>query len=448
MNIIFNAFCIMKNKLLLFLLSFVFAIFNVSAQSIDDFCMPSLRSAEDAAKYIGKQVIVYQRNTKDPKYRDTSKFDNYFYGTTDKLMTIKKIKFGSQIVFHLVTETGYKLKVPVNLNGAINYDGLSSCNIFFLVDEFNKYRKTQIGKIYKNVNNEDVAVLDDIELVTRVDEPPVFIISLKSLLTNNRCFCQPKEAEELTKILGTTIVNPKVKYQYKVLGLSNSKNSNITYKYIYSLLYDYINIQTGEKKDCLVQSIQSAPFETDLAGKYVSLLSKVEKPSNPEIRYGETIKIPSDDAISKFCYKDNVIDIMIFADANDFTFVLQNISGSTIKIVWDEAVFVNFDGSTEKVMHKGTKYAERNESQPPTTIIKNAKWEDTVIPNHLVYWYESTSKYIKSQWSTRSMYPKEVGLEPGQVMLMLPIQIRDVINEYIFIFDVKYVFKNPERLNL
>ena len=131
MNIIFNTFCIMKNKLLLFLLSFVFAIFNVSAQSIDDFCMPSLRSAEDAVKYIGKQVIVYQRNTKDPKYRDTSKFDNYFYGTTDKLMTIKKIKFGSQIVFHLVTETGYKLKVPVNLNGAVNYDGLSSCNISY-----------------------------------------------------------------------------------------------------------------------------------------------------------------------------------------------------------------------------------------------------------------------------------------------------------------------------
>ena len=45
------------------------------------------------------------------------------------------------------------------------------------------------------------------------------------------------------------------------------------------------------------------------------------------------------------------------------------------------------------------------------------------------------------------MYPKEKGLEPGQVMLMLPIQIRDVINEYIFVFDVKYVFKHPERLN-
>ena len=55
--------------------------------------------------------------------------------------------------------------------------------------------------------------------------------------------------------------------------------------------------------------------------------------------------IPSENGISKFTYKDNVIDIMIFADRSNFNFVLQNISESSIKIVWDEAVFVNFDAS-------------------------------------------------------------------------------------------------------
>lgn len=32
--------------------------------------------------------------------------------------------------------------------------------------------------------------------------------------------------------------------------------------------------------------------------------------------------------------------------------------------------------------------------------------------------------------------------------LMLPIQIKDVINEYVFVFDVNYVYNYPDRLNL
>ena len=64
----------------------------------------------------------------------------------------------------------------------------------------------------------------------------------------------------------------------------------------------------------------------------------------------------------------------------------------------------------------------------------------------MVYYYESTNKYLKSGWQTHSLYPREKGLDPGQVMLMLPIQIKDVVNEYIFVFDVKYVFEHPELL--
>lgn len=44
------------------------------------------------------------------------------------------------------------------------------------------------------------------------------------------------------------------------------------------------------------------------------------------------------------------------------------------------------------------------------------------------------------------MYPKEIVSEPGQLRLMLPIQVKDVVNEYTFVFDVKYVYDHPERL--
>lgn len=46
-----------------------------------------------------------------------------------------------------------------------------------------------------------------------------------------------------------------------------------------------------------------------------------------------------------------------------------------------------------------------------------------------------------------SMLPeKYIGKEAGEIRLMLPIQIRDVINEYTFIFKVYYTYDHPELL--
>lgn len=58
--------------------------------------------------------------------------------------------------------------------------------------------------------------------------------------------------------------------------------------------YDYANV--AEK--C---------FESDLAGGYITNLIKVEKPENPEIKYGK-IQVISD-TLNRYSYEDNLIDI-------------------------------------------------------------------------------------------------------------------------------------------
>ena len=417
------------------------------AQDLEKFYMSQPQSKEECAKYIGKKVCVFDYAYSNKRYRDSNKF-----GGSRTIYTITKIKFGNQIV--LTLDNGrYTRKVKINNGGATQYDELSSCNIFFLCDDFEAYKNELIGTAYKNEYDEDVAVLENLELFFRYDEDPILVSTIRSKINNEEFICFPNDAVNLCNRIGTIISNPKVKDTYKVLSghtiSLNSDHYKEEYKYIYAdgPWYTYENITTGKIGHCSAESILTGPFEEDLSGKYISLLTAVEKPSNTEIRYGETMTIPSENGISKFTYKDNVIDIMIFADRSNFNFVLQNISESSIKIVWDEAVFVNFDGSTEKVMHKGIKFSEKNGVQPATTIIKKAKWEDTVTPTHLVYYREAT-KYIEGGWDTYSMYPREKGLNPGQIKLMLPIQIKDVINEYIFVFDVQYVYNYPERLNL
>lgn len=438
-------------KTILFISALLFMTSLTFAQDLEQFYMPQLQSKEDCDKYIGKRVCTFDYSSPSNKrWSDSQKFDEY--RTELIIYTITKIKFGKQIELLLTNGSDIK-KVKVNNGAPVQNDELSSCNVFFLCDNFDAYKNKLVGTVYKNINNEDVAILENLELCYRVKEDPILVSTLKSLINEEVFLCFYSEIGNLCKNIGVVITNPNVKSSYRVLsGHTVSLNSEIydeKCKYIFAKepYYIYENLTNGETNVCSAKSILTAPFKEDLSGKYISLLAKVEKPSNSEIRYGETTTVLAEDGISKFSYKDNVIDIMIFADCSKFNFVLQNISDNSIKIVWDEAVFVNFDGSIERVMHKGIKFSEKNGPQPATTIIKGAKWEDIVIPTHLVYYREATS-YVEGGWDTYSMYPKQSGLMPGQIKLMLPIQIKDVINEYVFVFNVQYVFNHPERLSL
>lgn len=187
-----------------------------------------------------------------------------------------------------------------------------------------------------------------------------------------------------------------------------------------------------------------------IGGKYYSLLSSVEKPADDAFRYGET-KTITEDGMTKYSYQDNVIDILIFGNYQKFFFTIQNISDKSIKIVWNEAAFVGMDGKTSKIMHNGVKYSEKEGDQPASVIIRGAQLEDVAVPTSSVH-YKSG---FLGGWETDSMYPnvrdskgREIRGKDGTVCLMLPIQIKETINEYLFIFDVVYKLNYPELAEL
>ena len=230
--------------------------------------------------------------------------------------------------------------------------------------------------------------------------------------------------------IGEVFTHPQVIHSYKIVGFLDDKK------------YTIINTLDNTKSYHEISSIDSKSlFREDLSGKYVSVLKKVEKPSNSLTRYGKMVEDVENTTL--ISYVDKVIDILIVGGEDKFSFVLKNISDNSIKIIWDEAVFVNFDGSSSKVMHSGIKYSQRESHQPATVIIKGAKLEDVVIPTCNIRY--ST---ILEEWVEDSMYPSKPNQEPGELRLMIPIQIKDVINEYTFVFDVKYLYNHPERLKL
>jgi hypothetical protein len=241
--------------------------------------------------------------------------------------------------------------------------------------------------------------------------------------------------------IGRVFENPLVKAKYKVIDVYLSIENEYGVESLLKM-YTVRNTITDEIFNFNSENADYHCFKDDLSGKYYTYLTRVEKPENPSIKYGNTTVI-EDEGKTKFSYKDNYIDIIIFGTSTKFYFTLKNVSENTLKLVWDEAVYVDYNGSTSRVMHSGVKYSEREASQPASTIIRGASLDDMVCPTANVYWHE-----YRKDWDLHLIYPNKVSMETKQVQLMLPIQIKDVVNEYIFVFDIKYQYDHPERLNL
>lgn len=251
------------------------------------------------------------------------------------------------------------------------------------------------------------------------------------------------------KHIGETIDHEMVKDKYEItdafIGQYESGETKIAVPFV-----TVRNKRTGETTSCAYCEVKSKPFEAALEGSYRTALVKVEKPEDATNRYGET-KTIQDAGVDKYSYNDSIIDIVIFGTDEQFDFTLKNISNHSLKLVWNEAAFVGLDGSTSKIMHVGTKYSQRESDQPATVIIKGAKIDDLATPTANVYYdegYKIGYNTYGNGWKTKSMLPKVYkGKEAGVIRLMLPIQIKDVVNEYTFVFKVYYSYKHPELLN-
>lgn len=171
-------------------------------------------------------------------------------------------------------------------------------------------------------------------------------------------------------------------------------------------------------------------------GRYYFTLSKIEKPKNPAIRYGKFQEVKTDDDLSKYLYEDNIISILWHGTVENFVFMLKNKSDNSLKIIWDEASFINEDNESGRIAHKGVRKDRLNESQPPTVIPKGTELNDMVVP------VDRVGDFLIP--GIRKYNPDRKG---KKVMILLPIEIKGVTNEYTFTFDLVWKYSYPEFRN-
>lgn len=367
-------------KLLLLLMSVSFAL-TVDALPFErDFRLMKFQTGNEYQQYVGARVKFHPSNEKKWK----------FNGSYDDVYIIKSIRCQEFVENYGSRDRNIKINMTFQQE-----KGKKKFSVLFYMDYYAKLFSETLSQY----------------------RLPIYLVD---------------EYEQFrTKYLNKEFVNSETNVKYKIVDINYLASESGDY----SLYLTEENVSSGKRTNI-------SYLELD-AGSYVSSLTKVEKPVDETIRYGET-KVITEDGITKYTYNDNVIDIVIVGGSKQFSFSLKNVSDQSLKLVWNEAAFIDFDGTTSKIMHVGTKYIDREKDQPATTIIKGAKIDDVATPTCNVFLQEG--RY--GSWQTTSMYPQKPGLSPGQLKLMLPIQIKDVINEYVFVFDVNYSYHHPELLTI
>jgi len=163
-------------------------------------------------------------------------------------------------------------------------------------------------------------------------------------------------------------------------------------------------------------------------GQYSFSVVKVDKPKSQNVKKGKLTE--------NNIYEDNIISIKWSEDRQIFNFLLKNLTSSSMKVLWDEALIVNFDGFTERVLHKGSDPDALNQAQQPSIIPSLAQLSD-------YYWserYYGGKRLIGGYGGTD--YREEY--DGKQMRLLLPVQVENAKYTYTFTFELKWEWSYPE----
>lgn len=177
-------------------------------------------------------------------------------------------------------------------------------------------------------------------------------------------------------------------------------------------------------------------------------LTEVERPADAVERYGDSqISLVTEEGVNKQEFEDEFVRI-VWAPASDrIAFRLHNKTDHSIRVIWDDAIYVGPEGESHRVMHSGVKYSERNNPQPPSIVARRGMLTDVIIPTSNVKYMSSIGWYLtplmplsKAPIHGADAMRRDAERHVGRsFQVILPLAIQDVINEYIFSFEIEGV---------
>lgn len=175
-------------------------------------------------------------------------------------------------------------------------------------------------------------------------------------------------------------------------------------------------------------------------------LTTVDRPAAIMEKYGshDVTKIEENGPdISSF--EDGLVKIVWTPTAYDAAFVLTNKTNQPIRILWDNVVFIDEEGTSHRVVHAGVNHSEADDFQDPVLIKANGKYKDAIFPaGNFVYrsgnWHKDPLFPTLSVSRQANSMEQEASEFIGKsFQIILPLEVDNAANEYVFTFKVSNV---------
>ena len=180
---------------------------------------------------------------------------------------------------------------------------------------------------------------------------------------------------------------------------------------------------------------------------YSLTLVEVARPKETKERWGETEKVGLSEE-NKYHYEDQLVDSYFLVLQDRIAFDIENKTGHSIMLLWNEAAFIDVDGDASRLMHSGVKYVDRNAYQIPSVIPAGGKISDVALPVDRVFYVARKWKHLgliepDFEISPKGLLPMSDSLKTEaadrlgtRIGLLLPLEIQGTVNEYTFWFEI------------
>lgn len=216
--------------------------------------------------------------------------------------------------------------------------------------------------------------------------------------------------------------------------------------------------------------LKGIPHEIDIYNDIVVYHSMILKNENfgyayyPTINYSlESVELNSQKiensqienntgSLYKYEFMDDNLNITFDIKKKSINFILKNNVDSSIKLLWDEMVFVNSMSTAKRLIHSNIKFNEKDNEQPNTIVPKGAIISDMLIPSENIHYNSQRSKWeidriFNSPQRGNYDYNSYTKYTKGKIIkIVFPIIINEERIEYTFNFRLKDVYFEEESI--
>lgn len=201
-----------------------------------------------------------------------------------------------------------------------------------------------------------------------------------------------------------------------------------------------------DEKRRVQEQVGQRTLDLSYVARYEVVLVEVQRSASAQAHFGD-MNIAPQPAKGFLLAEDLLMRIIWTGPDDQLEFDLLNKSDIPVKILWDDAAYVDITGHSRRVIHSGVKLVDRNSPQMPSVITGKGRLNDIVYPSDNVRYYSSQ---YGSGWSQQPMFPcvgerhsctdlerKLVTAHTGLIYrVLLPVEAGKESYPYTFVFKV------------